>query len=261
MTAGNPEDQPRPTVPDCSEVMGYVQNGSAGCQTACMANIARYFNHENITPTDVDVELGRDPDSDITVLTQDLWLLKRGLKLTLLTGNDPVRFADYINGTIDFETLLRNQAAYKFGDSIELARKAYDIPEYHAYVNLQKTEHQKNAPIIEEYRQCGQLFEVRTEPCYQDIVDATSAGSMVLAHTRTSSNVYHQTLFFADEVVDGEFRCLPRCPVDGVSGINFYYPHTRPDYEMIYSADEMFFDIDYRSLIVVSRHNPIESEN
>lgn len=230
------------------DVEDFRQNGNAGCQTACLANIARHLLGENITPTDVDRELGRGAEDDITYYTRDFWMLERGLKLEIVTGYDPVGFVDYLDEKFDFEQLLLNIANHRFGGSLAAARSYFDCDEYRGFIEAQKRQRIENAAAKAEYIARGQLVETEGQPTFSDIKRSVKSGSMALCQTLPINGASHQVVCFSP----ADTQRYWNSPVSD-EAVFAYYPLMQEGVKGIAPISDETVSFDYRQMVIVSR--------
>lgn len=130
----------------------YPQNGTMGCYTASAAFIHTYLSGERIQPAELDAHFGRQPDEPIKAVGgAALWLLEKGHTITsYLQDSQPV--ADYLDGTVDWDTYLHRFAA-KLGVSVEEAALRTNKP----WLDASMPDHQANNAALESYRRRGQF--------------------------------------------------------------------------------------------------------
>jgi hypothetical protein len=223
------------------DIEPFSQNGTAGCVTACLANVARILKAEDITPDDVDRELDRSPGSDVTGYTRNLWLLQRGLTLTVLCGPNPTQFTELLDGEISFEQFLTNMAKYRFGGDVGKTRGIYDCPEYKDYVSLQRQQRVMYEPVLAEYGRKGKYEEVPRQPTFADIEGAINDNRVVIYHTIGRNGISHQELAYSASRVGGQ------------SLVGIYSPdYSEGKISVVDSSQADYLSIDYRVLTIVS---------
>jgi hypothetical protein len=165
-----------------------------------MANTARYLLGENISPGDIDKELGRDGTEAITPFEESAWYLDRGLSVTSIERKTGVDLTGYNQGKISLETLLKQLAdGYHDGD-IAAAREKYNTPDYLAWFKHQGQFDEKVDRYTAKYTALGKYKEIDSKPTKRHITSALYAGSVILFE-----NYYvgeHREMLFLDGTSD-----------------------------------------------------------
>jgi hypothetical protein len=179
----------------------FPQIGSSGCVTACLANIARKHLEQDITPADIDAELGRAPDGDITGFDRDAWILRRGLPLRLILAENPTKLDDYLDGVIDFRELLSNIAKFRHNGDMDLVNQHYNDGAYRQYVDAQAERKRMLKDEFAGYEEVGKLTFDRRQPVISDFKTAQGNGATVLYAVTGSTAVAHHEIAFDQEVI------------------------------------------------------------
>lgn len=171
----------------------FEQAGPGGCQTACLANIERfYFDDSHATPQGIDDELGREPDDTLPPLAKMDWIFSRGLRDEVMEV-DESGFTDYLDGVIEYEQLMKNIAKVEFGGSLEKAYAEWGGERVKRYWDEQKSKRGEITAKHKPFKDSGQFIEIRKKPEFGDIQDSVNQGKLVLA-TLGNTAIVHQIL-------------------------------------------------------------------
>lgn len=203
------------------EIEPFTQNGPLGCASACMANVARYLLNEEVTPTDVDVELSRSIESDSTVYERNTWLLNRGLRIHSYLKPESLIIEKYLDGSATFEECLQLFADRDYEGNIQKARDDYGSPEYAEFVERLKAQQPGYMRVLSEAgKSYSEDLRVATD---EDVQSALVAGKVILAAECVEGSLGHQVALFPD---DGDRTNTSRMYNPGEDESYIYYLDT-----------------------------------
>lgn len=178
----------------------YEQIGSAGCITACMANAARFLLQQDVTPADVDREVGRDPEVDFTMVARDVWLLQKGLRVVSIEAEDPTHSDEFVEGKISLQEFARYDADENFNGDVDAALAFYSGAEYQHFLQVLREAYVAAKPLLASYKSTGQYKVVKEQPAFSHIESAVAHGGVAFLRTRPNEHmVAHQFLAFPFE--------------------------------------------------------------